>query len=108
MTDEEARFAFKLARLMNRVGDWWNIKGEHTPYEWAMQQAMFLVEPYGEDRADLRAAHNTIAMCLAQASAMPSEEVIAEVENALRFYLQCNQPEEEVHGPGITRKLMEG
>lgn len=42
--------------------DWWNLKAEHTAYEWALQRAAFNVEPWGGTRDDIRTAISTVAM----------------------------------------------
>lgn len=49
-----------MARSVGRL-DFWNVFGEMTPYEIAVTHALWMLEPWGDDRADLRAAVNTLA-----------------------------------------------
>ncbi len=58
MADREAVFAARLARSVGRL-DWWNIKAEHTPYQWACQWILFSLDPPGDQRNDLRSAYHT-------------------------------------------------
>lgn len=97
MDDDEAKLCWRLAG--NRRHDWWNIKREHTPFEWNVQIARSLVEPWGEERADLRAARNTTQLLLAQAVEQLDDEEAAELCNTLRFYLKSNQQPETVLTP---------
>lgn len=101
MADSEARFAAKLARSVGRL-DWWNVRDEHSPYEWALQKALFAVEPWGEDRADLRAAVNTQQIVAAHGVALDEDDFAK-----LRFYLKVNSPK-QVLSPAQQRQLIEG
>jgi len=38
---------------------WVEVYESHTPYEWLVQQVLAAVDPWGDERADIRAAHNT-------------------------------------------------
>lgn len=96
MTDDEARFAAELARSVGRF-DWWNIKAEHTSYEWAAQIALYSVSPYGDRRTDLRNAYHTAHMIVSNRTKQPETEEFREMLFALMSYLQCDQrdPAEE-------------
>ena len=48
----------KVARSVGRL-DFWNVYAEMTPYEIAITQGLWNLEPWGDDRADLRDAVNT-------------------------------------------------
>lgn len=102
MKDGEARFAFKIALLVHRY-DFWNIRDEMSAYEWAMLKAMFLVEPWGEDRADIRAQVNTNYLCAAQGAQLDDDDL-----SRLRFYLKANAPKDEPLSPEQQRILLEG
>lgn len=88
MRDDEARFAAELGRSVGRW-DWWNLKGEHTQYEWAMQRAMYRVCPYGERRADRRAAFHTAQLLAAWSSEELPEGAFGEMVEALTKYEPC-------------------
>lgn len=74
----------KVARSVGRL-DWWNLFAEMTPYEIAHTQALWGLEPWGDDRADLRAAVNT-----ASASGV-SEGKFVEAVQELSSYLPVMQ-----------------
>lgn len=94
MRDGEARFAADLARSVGRF-DWWNIKAEHTPYEWACQIAMYQVNPFGDRRADMRAAVGATNQIIATSAAkLPPEDVQA-LFVSIRDYLRCNENTDE-------------
>lgn len=78
--------------------DWVAVYENHTPYEWKMQQAREMVDPIGEDRADMRAAFNTFA-------AMRSDN--PELLRLLMSYLPFRQTEQAA-GPASMRQLIEG
>lgn len=94
MRDEEARFAADLARSCGRF-DWWNIKNEHTPFEWACQLAMYQVNPFGERRADIRAAINTTNQIIASSPSKLSRDDIQALFSSIRDYLKCNEQTDE-------------
>lgn len=89
MRDDESRFCAELARSVGRL-DWWNIKAEHTPYQWACQIAMYRVAPWGERRADRRAAFNTASMRAAMAVGEVTAEDMREVVLSLMNYMPCD------------------
>lgn len=79
--------------------DWLTVYESHTPYEWLVQTALAIVDPWGDDRADMRAAINTMAV-------LPGDEGREETAAALTGYLKINEDEEDVD-PAVMRKLQE-
>lgn len=75
--------------------DWWNLRAEHTPYEWLMQLAMYAVAPFGERRADMRAARQTAGLIASQrAEAMDADEFCS-LWSTLANYLECDVDKDE-------------
>ena len=74
--------------------DWWNIKQEHTRFEWALQLIAEEMEPLGESRADMRHARNTTQIISALLPGMSDAEV-SETSNGLRNYLVVNNPDDD-------------
>ena len=95
------RLAARLARAAGRVHpmDWVELYESHTTTEWLVQMGIGIVDPWGDDRADLRAAHNTLAVA--------SSEDPQCLFNALRGYLKINE-RTQVVGPAAMRRLIEG
>lgn len=90
------------ARLARAEGDvhplaWVRLYDSHTPYEWKVQRALAIVDPWGDDRADRRAALNTLA-------SHPIEEETAQMLKGCG--LKINEQEEEA-GPEQIRQLLE-
>lgn len=82
-----------MARSVGRW-DWWNLKAEHTAWEWAAQLAMYAVAPFGERRADIRAAFNTANLMAVQAGNMKTADFRGAVEH-LCDYMPCDRDGEE-------------
>ncbi len=76
--------------------DWWNLRAEHTDYEWACQIALYIVAPWGERRADTRAAINTTHLISAQASQDVTVDDMQELMGALSSYLKCDTASEDL------------
>lgn len=77
--------------------DWVHVRESHTPYEWKIQRALSIVDPWGDERADRRAALNTMA-------AHPIDEETA--QSLKGCFLKINDREEEA-GPEQIRALLE-
>lgn len=92
-----------MADIAGRL-DWWRIKDEHTPFEWACQVARSIVEPWGDERDDLRAAWNTLK--LMQFGEKPTDEELAGILDNLRFYLKSNVPPPVEETPEQTRRRL--
>lgn len=81
--------------------DWVEVYESHTPYEWLVQQVLAVVDPWGDDRDDLRAAVNTMA-------AIPAGDFDRnEFRESLRSYLKINEQPEESVGPAGLRMMLE-
>lgn len=87
MLDRDALLAAELARSVGRL-DWWNIKGEHTPFQWSLQHALFACQPWGETRADLRAAVMTANLMLVQSAGEKDDGDFREMVKNLVGYLK--------------------
>lgn len=79
-----------MGRAVGRY-DWWNIKAEHTAYEWLAQLAMYSVCPFGEKRADWRSAYHTSRIIAASSMAKIEESELREMQLALSSYLKCDE-----------------
>jgi hypothetical protein len=75
--------------------DWWNIKAEHTAYEWACQYAMWIACPFGERRKDIRAAFHTGQLISMQMKEALSEADFSVMVNGLSRYLACDKEQED-------------
>ena len=93
MSDGEARFARRLGLAVGRW-DWWNLKAEHTPYEWILQRIADEVEPLGDNRNDIRAARHTAELLAALVPGITQGELTERAQN-LRQYLEVQQPPDE-------------
>lgn len=92
-----------MARSVGRL-DFDNVYYELSPYEWSVHQALFVVEPWGEDRADLRAAVNTVRHLLENSSEASDEVIQDEIQN-LAGYLKINKPPERILSPAEIAAL---
>lgn len=95
MLDGDIRLAAKLARAAGLVHpmDWVKVYESHNEYEWRMQIALMQVEPWGEDRADFRAAMNTAMLVEAQAAEQDQKRA-SSVIHQMRTYLPFYQKDE--------------
>lgn len=64
---------------------WLEMFESHTPYEWRLQQARAIVDPWGDDRADARAQVNTAQL---MASQTEDESMRARVAELVADYYQ--------------------
>lgn len=65
-----------------------------------------MVDPTGEERADLRMAINTVNVMQAVAARVFEPDDRSAIVDDLRFYLKLNQPEPEPVGPGAMRQAL--
>lgn len=70
----------------------------HTPTEWLVQRVLAVVDPWGDERADKRAALNTMTA---------AGQFDMEVFRALTSYTDGSMKPEEV-GPAAMRQALEG
>jgi hypothetical protein len=83
-----------LARSLGRF-DWWNLRDEHTPFQWQAQLAMYFASPWGERRADLRQAISTANLMMMQCSAEGrTQDQFSEIIRGLTEYLPGSNTEE--------------
>jgi hypothetical protein len=87
-----------LARAAGKVLplDWVEVYEAHTPSEWAHQVALSIVDPWGDDRGDMRMKAHALAVIT------PCEETIENLD-----YLALHEQSEPV-GPATMRKVIEG
>lgn len=97
----EAQFAMELARSVGRL-DWWKIRDEHTPYQWAVQQTAYRLGMFGERRADLRSAVSTASIKASWASEI-TEEQFAELVGKLANYFDGERDEIEVDHEALAK-----
>ena len=95
--------AARLAREMGRVHpkDWVEVYESHTPYEWLLQKCLAVVDPWGDERADLRAAVHTMART-------PSGDFDRnEMMDSLIGYLKINERQAVSLSPAQLRAMVE-
>lgn len=107
MADDDVRLAIKLCELagLYHPNDWIRVYESHTEYEWALQQLRARLMPWGEDRADFRAAMNTAA-AIASQMVEPDTEAIGRTIEALRSYLPEGDGT-ETDDPATLRQIAE-
>lgn len=104
MSDPEARFAAEFGRSVNRA-DWWQLRKEHTPFQWAVQQTLASVQPYGEQRADMRAAMMTANLMAMQSTKPIPDDEFAAMVDSLRSYLKDESDYEDVVDIEAARRI---
>ena len=82
-----------MGRAIGRF-DWWNIKDEHTAWEWAAQLAMYEVCPFGERRQDVRSGYHT-AQIVASHSVDLKQDDFESMVTGLIDYLPCDQDQSD-------------
>lgn len=92
--DRETLFAATLARSVGRL-DWWNIKEEHTPYQWRCQMALYAVDPWGDTRDDMRAAMNT-ANSIVSNVANITDDQFRKLLTALHSYVPASVEDDSI------------
>lgn len=105
MRDRDALLAVELARSVGRL-DWWNIRGEHTPFQWSLQHAVHAAIPSGEARADLRAAVMTANLMTCQSAAEIDDADFRKMVNSLVGYLKSAQDYENEADIEAARRIM--
>lgn len=102
--DHDLRFAAELGRSIKRW-DWWNLRKEHTPFQWALQRTLAHVQPFGEARADMRAAVMTANLMSMQAKEPIPDEAFAEMVKALSSYLPDESDYEDAADIEAARRI---
>lgn len=72
------------------------MRGEHTPWEWALQKLADAIEPLGENRADMRAAAAVAQIARALGA---DSQTIGEAAEYARNYLPINTPQQRTLTP---------
>lgn len=108
MTDETTRLAARIARLEGHTHPlaWVKVYEDHTPYEWAVQLALAAIEPWGEDRADLRAAVNTAQLVASNRTEPMEDGKFTAMVRSLARYLKCHEDPHQVVGPKAMRQAL--
>ena len=104
MTDSELRFAAEFGRSVGRW-DWWNLRKEHTPFQWALQRTIAIVQPYGERRADMRAATMTANLMAMQSTEPVADDNFREMIGTLTNYLKDASDYEEEADIAAARQI---
>jgi hypothetical protein len=84
--------------------DWWNIKAEHSAWEWAAQLAMYEVAPFGERRSDIRSAFHFANLMAVQATNIKDADFRQAVEH-LCDYLPCDRDGEDFVDMDALRRM---
>ena len=67
----------------------------HSPYEWAVQRAMETVDPWGDKRADERAAWNTMHLIQSNRTERFTDREMKNGMSLLQHYVLLRQWSEE-------------
>jgi hypothetical protein len=92
----------ELARSVGRL-DWWKIRDEHTPTQWAVQQTAYRLGMFGERRADLRSAVSTASIKSSWAGEPVTEEQFGELVSVLANYFDGKRDEIEVDHEALAK-----
>ena len=102
MTDETARIAAELARQMGTT-DWVDVYESHTDLEWTCVEALYVVSPWGEKRADIRAAYHTANLMCTQPGREVDDAEFREIFRRLMAYMPCDKEQR----PSLTDSQIE-
>jgi hypothetical protein len=107
MEDETTRLAARLARQEGKTHpmDWVETYERHTAFEWLIQMVLARLDPWGDDRADMREARNA-AHVVAATVGMTDEEKFHELVESLRDYLPHKKEPEKVVGARALRQAL--
>lgn len=86
------RLALSIGRL-----DFWNLPDELTAYQLTALQAAYEIDPWGEQRDDMRIAWNTMMNIASQAAKRPDEAAMAQFFHALQQFTKKQQRDAEEH-----------
>lgn len=97
-------------RLGLAVGrpDWENLAKELTPYQIQVWRAYEQIEPFGERRADMRMAMNTIVAIQANREKPLGENTIDDLSRMLTSYVDGCEEVEEISPDQAVQKLFGG
>lgn len=91
---------------MNRP-DFWKLRKEHTPFQWAVQQAIYQVAPYGEKRADKRAAVCTANQMVMHVAEKVGDEEFNQAVSSLANYLPKAEDYEDIDDMDALKRMRE-
>lgn len=94
-------------RLGLAVGrpDWENLAKEMTPYQIQVWRAYEQIEPFGERRADMRMAVQTMNLLQAQSASAFTEDQTAEIVSKLMNYVGSDDRNDREPTPEQAAKL---
>lgn len=80
--------------------DFWNLPDEFSPYELSVLKVAYDIDPWGQERDDLRHAWNTVLFAISQAAKMPDESATQQMlDNLMQFTaIRRHQAETRVDG----------
>lgn len=85
-----------LSRSMGRL-DVENVWAELTPYRLSLWRALYELEPWGEERADTRAALNTLTMATAVSISPLGDESANDAMRELQNYTPLGRKQVDEH-----------
>lgn len=99
MKEPESLFLLKLSLSIGRL-DFWNLPDEFSPYELSVLKVAYDIDPWGQERDDLRHAWNTVLFAISQAAKMPDESATQQMlDNLMQFTaIRRHQAENRVDG----------
>lgn len=71
-----------------------------------MQKSLMIVDPWGDKRADLRSAMNSVQVIASTSVTTPEESWLMRMLRALTGYTPANREESETVGPGAIRQAL--
>lgn len=98
----------RLCRLAgkNHPKDWFDFYYSHNGYEWALQVAANIVEPFGEDRDDVRHSNNTDVLLMQTAGKASEEEWAAALERRTNYTGDDENDQNELKAdPAVLAKI---
>lgn len=102
MKEPQTLWLLKLAQSVGRL-DFWNIPDELTAYELSVLQAAYEIDPWGNERDDLRAAWNTVLYAMSQAAKKPDESAIQQMLQNLMDFTEVRQKQTESRVDGFDK-----
>lgn len=84
--------------------DFWNLDKELTPYEQAVWRASELVEPWGDRRADMRLAMQTLSLMQSRRTSLFSDEERRNILKPLLNYWRSEDTPETVSAEEAARQ----
>lgn len=102
MKEPETLFLLRLSLSIGRL-DFWNLPDEFSPYELSVLQSAYQIDPWGNERDDLRHAWNTVLFAISQAAKTPEESAMQQMLNNLLQFTEIRQHQAENHVDGFDK-----